>query len=71
MSRTCHLPGLAVTDHAFTVPLDHADPAGASVQVFARELTDPARVGERLDGPRAAAHSGRRSDSGRRLRHRV
>ncbi|MFI1068863.1 alpha/beta fold hydrolase [Streptomyces puniciscabiei] len=48
MSRTCHLPGVAATDHAFTVPLDHADPAGASIQVFARELSDPARAGERL-----------------------
>ncbi|AOR30583.1 proline iminopeptidase [Streptomyces fodineus] len=48
MSRSYRLPGLAVTDHTFTVPLDHADPAGPSIQVFARELADPARAGERL-----------------------
>ncbi|MGV4981589.1 alpha/beta fold hydrolase [Streptomyces sp. NRAIS4] len=48
MSRTYRLPGLAVTDHTFTVPLDHADPAGASIRVFAREVCDPARAGERL-----------------------
>ncbi|MGW2650143.1 alpha/beta fold hydrolase [Streptomyces sp. NPDC001393] len=48
MSRTHRLPGLAVTDHTFTVPLDHADPAGGSIQVFAREVSDPARAGERL-----------------------
>lgn len=48
MSRTHHLPGLTVTDHEFTAPLDHADPAGASIQVFAREVSDPARAGEPL-----------------------
>ncbi|OLZ64120.1 proline iminopeptidase [Streptomyces sp. IMTB 2501] len=48
MSRTYRLPGLAVTDHEFTVPLDHADPAGPTIQVFARELSDPARAGRRL-----------------------
>ncbi len=48
MIRSYRLPGLAVTDHAFTVPLDHADPAGASIPVFARELCDPARAGEPL-----------------------
>ncbi|MQS10759.1 alpha/beta hydrolase [Streptomyces kaniharaensis] len=42
------MPGLAVTDHVFTVPLDHADPGGASIEVFARELADPGRPGERL-----------------------
>ncbi|MGW3206008.1 alpha/beta fold hydrolase [Streptomyces sp. NPDC001135] len=48
MSRTYRLPGLAVTDHEFTVPLDHTDPAGTSIQVFAREVSDPLRAGERL-----------------------
>ncbi|MFI6446026.1 alpha/beta fold hydrolase [Kitasatospora sp. NPDC050543] len=42
------LPGLAVTDHAFTVPLDHADPGGATIEVFARELADPVRAGRQL-----------------------
>ncbi|ANP51716.1 proline iminopeptidase [Streptomyces griseochromogenes] len=48
MSRSYRLPGLAVTDHTFTAPLDHTDPAGTSIQVFAREVSDPARAGERL-----------------------
>lgn len=48
MSHTYRLPGLAVTDHTFAVPLDHADPAGPSIQVFAREVSDPARAAERL-----------------------
>ncbi|MFD9964558.1 alpha/beta fold hydrolase [Amycolatopsis sp. NPDC058986] len=42
------LPGFAVTDHVFDVPLDHGDPSGPSIEVFARELADPARVGDRL-----------------------
>ncbi|MFG3052330.1 alpha/beta fold hydrolase [Kitasatospora sp. NPDC048239] len=42
------LPGLAVTDHAFTVPLDHADPGGVTIEVFARELADPVRAGRQL-----------------------
>jgi pimeloyl-ACP methyl ester carboxylesterase len=46
--HTYRLPGLAVADHTFTVPLDHADPTGASIEVFAREVADPARAAERL-----------------------
>lgn len=41
-------PAYAVTDHVFTVPLDHSLPAGPTIQVFAREVVDPARTGERL-----------------------
>ncbi|MFF8868128.1 alpha/beta fold hydrolase [Streptomyces sp. NPDC015139] len=48
MSRSYRLPGLAVTDHTFAVPLNHADPTGPSINVFAREVSDPARKGERL-----------------------
>jgi pimeloyl-ACP methyl ester carboxylesterase len=40
--------GFAATDHVFTVPLNHADPAGPTIDVFARELVDPARAGEAL-----------------------
>ncbi|MGV9303249.1 alpha/beta fold hydrolase [Nonomuraea sp. NPDC003727] len=39
------LPGLRATDHEFTVPLDHADPDGPTITVFAREIADPARSG--------------------------
>ncbi|MFF5206449.1 alpha/beta fold hydrolase [Streptosporangium sp. NPDC000396] len=45
---TVLLPGVALTDHVFTVPLDHADPGGATIEVFAREAVDPARRDEDL-----------------------
>ncbi|RAG86138.1 proline iminopeptidase [Streptacidiphilus pinicola] len=48
LRHSYRLPGLAVADHLFTVPLNHADPAGASIQVFARAVADPARAGEQL-----------------------
>ncbi|MCC9145347.1 MULTISPECIES: alpha/beta fold hydrolase [unclassified Arthrobacter] len=32
--------GMLVTDHRFTVPLDHAVPDGGSITVFAREYSD-------------------------------
>jgi pimeloyl-ACP methyl ester carboxylesterase len=31
-------PGVVLTDHRFTVPLDHDDPAGESIELFAREV---------------------------------
>src|SRR5262249_10930288 len=31
-------PGTVLTDHTFTVPLDHAKPDGDQIQVFAREV---------------------------------
>jgi pimeloyl-ACP methyl ester carboxylesterase len=31
-------PGTVLTDHTFTVPLDHARPRGEQIQVFAREV---------------------------------
>ncbi len=37
------LPGLRAIDHEFTVPLDHADPGGPTITVFAREIADPTR----------------------------
>ncbi|MFE3452797.1 alpha/beta fold hydrolase [Nonomuraea sp. NPDC059194] len=37
------LPGLRAVDHEFTIPLDHADPGGPTITVFAREIADPAR----------------------------
>ncbi|GAA1990778.1 alpha/beta fold hydrolase [Amycolatopsis minnesotensis] len=33
--------GLALTEHEVTVPLDHADPGGELITVFAREVADP------------------------------
>ncbi|MBF8185333.1 alpha/beta fold hydrolase [Nonomuraea sp. K274] len=37
-----------MTDHTFTVPLDHADPAGATIEVFAREVVAPDQDGTDL-----------------------
>ncbi|NRQ38355.1 alpha/beta fold hydrolase [Nonomuraea sp. NN258] len=42
------MPGLTATDHEFTVPLDHGDPDGRTIQVFAREIRDPATAGQDL-----------------------
>ncbi|MFC5251619.1 alpha/beta fold hydrolase [Streptomyces nigrescens] len=41
-------PAYTTVDHVFTVPLDHSAPDGEDIQVFAREVVDPARAGERL-----------------------
>ncbi|WP_426405069.1 alpha/beta fold hydrolase [Streptomyces sp. R-07] len=41
-------PAYATVDHTFTVPLDHGNPTGPTLQVFAREVSDPARAGEEL-----------------------
>jgi pimeloyl-ACP methyl ester carboxylesterase len=35
------VPGLVVTDHQVEVPLDHDDPGGACITLFARELVAP------------------------------
>src|SRR4029453_17059933 len=42
-----NMPGLAMTDHTFTVPLDHSDPGGATIGVFAREVVAPDAGGDR------------------------
>jgi pimeloyl-ACP methyl ester carboxylesterase len=41
MALTVHAPGLVLTEHELEVPLDHADPAGERISVFAREVADP------------------------------
>lgn len=35
------IPGLVLTDHRFTVPVDYGDPSGRTIEVFAREATTP------------------------------
>ena len=35
------LPGLVAVEHSFEIPLDHGDPAGERITVFARELARP------------------------------
>ncbi|MHA7238832.1 alpha/beta fold hydrolase [Arthrobacter sp. TMS1-12-1] len=39
MGRTAVMRGLRSTGHVFRVPLDHADPASPSIEVFAREYS--------------------------------
>ncbi|MBC8093951.1 MAG: aminopeptidase, partial [Pseudonocardia sp.] len=41
MSTVRRLPGLVTVEHELSVPLDHADPAGGQITVFAREVADP------------------------------
>ena len=43
MPTTVHAPGLLLVEHEFEVPLDHADPGGEQITVFAREVADPRR----------------------------
>ncbi|MFC4454003.1 alpha/beta fold hydrolase [Deinococcus sonorensis] len=41
MPLSYRLGGLVITDHDFQLPLDHAQPDGPQLQVFAREVADP------------------------------
>lgn len=45
---TIRIPGLALTDHTLLVPLDHSDPEGDRIEVFAREAVAVDKVGEDL-----------------------
>lgn len=38
-----HLPGLVLTNHTFTLPLDCARPDGEQIEVFAREVVAAGR----------------------------
>lgn len=38
LSITHRIPGLVLTDHRFDVPLDHAQPDGEKISMFAREV---------------------------------
>jgi pimeloyl-ACP methyl ester carboxylesterase len=41
-------PDAVLTDHVFRVPLDHADPAGEQIEVYAREVVAAGREHDRL-----------------------
>ncbi|MGW5352686.1 alpha/beta fold hydrolase [Streptomyces sp. NPDC004031] len=41
-------PGIVVTDHVLPVPLDHAEPGGEQIEVFAREVVAAGKNPERL-----------------------
>ena len=45
---THRIPGLVLNDHVFTVPLDHAQPKGRTIEVFAREVVAPAKEKKKL-----------------------
>ncbi len=40
-ARTVVVPGLVLTEHEIAVPLDHTEPDGEQISVFAREVADP------------------------------
>lgn len=41
MALTVHAPGLVLTEHELDLPLDHDDPTGERITVFAREVAAP------------------------------
>jgi pimeloyl-ACP methyl ester carboxylesterase len=41
-------PGLTFRDHVLAVPVDHDDPHGATIDLFAREVVAPDRAGDDL-----------------------
>lgn len=41
------IPGLQLTSHVIEVPLDHDDPSGATISLFAREVTGPDGGGDK------------------------
>ncbi|GAA3367546.1 alpha/beta fold hydrolase [Streptomyces sannanensis] len=41
-------PGTVLTDHRFTVPLDHSDPSGERIELYAREVVAGAKAGADL-----------------------
>jgi pimeloyl-ACP methyl ester carboxylesterase len=42
MRAEIRVPGLVWVEHTVEVPLDHADPGGETIEVFGREVADPA-----------------------------
>ncbi|WP_189217547.1 MULTISPECIES: alpha/beta fold hydrolase [Streptomyces] len=38
MTASYRQPGVVLTDRRFTVPLDHADPSGETIELYAREI---------------------------------
>ncbi|MET9800295.1 alpha/beta fold hydrolase [Streptomyces sp. NPDC006368] len=41
-------PGVVLTDHRFTVPLDHTDPSGERIELYGREVVAAGQVGADL-----------------------
>ncbi|MFD6431697.1 alpha/beta fold hydrolase [Streptomyces venezuelae] len=45
MSRSYRQPGVVLADRRFSVPLDHDDPTGERIEIFAREAVSASRGG--------------------------
>ncbi|WP_055491098.1 alpha/beta fold hydrolase [Streptomyces sp. TP-A0356] len=48
MSLTYRQPGVVLTDRRFTVPLDHDDPAGETIELYAREVVASGKADDDL-----------------------
>ncbi len=48
LSLSYRQPGVVLTDHHFTVPLDHADPGGETIELYAREAVASGKAGQDL-----------------------
>jgi pimeloyl-ACP methyl ester carboxylesterase len=48
LTATYRQPGLVLTDRRFTVPLDHDDPAGKTIELYAREAVASDKAGQNL-----------------------
>ncbi|MFI2759078.1 alpha/beta fold hydrolase [Streptomyces echinatus] len=48
MSHSYRQPGVVLTDRHFTVPLDHADPGGETIELYAREAVASDKSGQDL-----------------------
>jgi pimeloyl-ACP methyl ester carboxylesterase len=46
LSLSYRQPGVVLTDRHFTVPLDHADPGGESIELYAREAVASDKAGQ-------------------------
>ena len=52
--------GFVLTDHELTVPLDHADPDGEQITIFAREVAEPEGARSRIWSTCRAGRGSRR-----------
>ncbi|MCM3301416.1 alpha/beta hydrolase [Streptomyces pseudogriseolus] len=48
MTDTYRQPGVVLTDRRFTVPLDHDNPAGETIELYAREVVASDKAGQDL-----------------------
>jgi pimeloyl-ACP methyl ester carboxylesterase len=46
--NTFHIPGLILTDHEFTVPLNYSKSDGEQITIFAREVSAPDKKADTL-----------------------